>query len=196
VSQGFGFVAMTDELRGVPLGVAIAKLTGAGFEEDLESHGQLVAFAPIFPPLGGVRWLFRCPGLGKSPCPHRARILYRPLAVQIFACRHCFDLSYASRQRHRERFFEGFAKPWDRLERLSADLRSRSPYRRMRALSASASAVWRPMEVFTQGGSTKTILAATPRPVSRAELRRDPFTLERVLDRAFASTESISDVRG
>jgi hypothetical protein len=132
----------------------------------------------------------RCP-----VCTNRVRVLYRPYEKGLFACRHCHDLSYESRQRHRERFYEGFAKPWGRLERLAADLRSRSPSRRLRALSASGGGVLRPLEILAEGGSTKAILEATVCPVSRAQIRRDPHTIARIVGGLFSIGEGSDGAR-
>ena len=48
--------------------------------------------------LGGVRWWFICP-LSRNgvPCGRRVGILYRPPRADYYGCRHCYDLSYESR---------------------------------------------------------------------------------------------------
>lgn len=50
---------------------------------------------------GGVRWWFICP-LTKSgiPCRRRVGKLYLPPDGKYFGCRHCYDLTYTSSQKH------------------------------------------------------------------------------------------------
>ena len=48
---------------------------------------------------GGVRWYFRCAlqtGSGKM-CNRRVSKLYKPRGANYYGCRHCYNLSYASR---------------------------------------------------------------------------------------------------
>ena len=52
---------------------------------------------PVFlettqPQLGGLRWWFQCP-----LCRRRVQKLFLPRGARRFACRHCHQLSYASR---------------------------------------------------------------------------------------------------
>jgi hypothetical protein len=52
-----------------------------------------------FPQYGGMRWWFLCPLIVRRvACAHRVRKLYR--VGRYFGCRHCHDLTYASRQEH------------------------------------------------------------------------------------------------
>lgn len=56
-------------------------------------------------PWGGVRYWFLCPSRG---CGRRVSVLYLPPQGEIFACRHCYRLSYRSRQEgYRDRAFYG-----------------------------------------------------------------------------------------
>lgn len=52
--------------------------------------------------LGGVRWWFICP-LSKNGvyCGRRVGTLYLPPAGKYYGCRHCYDLSYESRNEPR-----------------------------------------------------------------------------------------------
>jgi len=52
--------------------------------------------------LGGVRWWFICP-LSKNGvhCGRRAGKLYCPPGSKYYGCRHCYDLSYESRNESR-----------------------------------------------------------------------------------------------
>ena len=45
---------------------------------------------------GGVRWWFACPSCGR-----RVGILYLPSGGRLFRCRHCYDLTYQSRNDNR-----------------------------------------------------------------------------------------------
>lgn len=56
-------------------------------------------------PWGGLRYWFTCPARG---CGRRVSVLYLPPQGEIFACRHCYRLSYRSRQEgYRDRAFYG-----------------------------------------------------------------------------------------
>ena len=46
-------------------------------------------------PWGGQRYWFICPAVG---CGRRVNVLYLPPRGEYFACRHCYRLSYRSRQ--------------------------------------------------------------------------------------------------
>lgn len=67
---------------------------------------------------GGVRHWFICP-LSKNgkACNRRCRILYLPHGGTYFGCRECYELTYESRQRHREQIYEHFEKPWQVLQK-------------------------------------------------------------------------------
>jgi hypothetical protein len=61
---------------------------------------------------GGKRWWFVCPlVVDDCKCQRRCRIMYLPPGAEYFGCRECHRLTYESRQRHRDRFYEGFEKP-------------------------------------------------------------------------------------
>jgi len=77
---------------------------------------------------GGKRWWYVCPLVvdGHS-CRRRCRIVYMPPGAEYFGCRECHRLTYESRQRHREKFYEGFEKPYKVAEALQEELsRARS----------------------------------------------------------------------
>ena len=77
---------------------------------------------------GGKRWWFICPLVvnGRS-CQRRCRIVYLPPEAEYFGCRECHRLTYESRQRHREKFYEGFEKPYKAAEAAQEELaRARS----------------------------------------------------------------------
>jgi len=61
---------------------------------------------------GGERWWYICPlTVNGRNCRRRCRIIYMPPGEEYFGCRKCYELSYESRQRHREKFYEDFARP-------------------------------------------------------------------------------------
>ena len=66
---------------------------------------------------GGKRWWFICPLVvnGRS-CLRRCRIVYMAPGAEYFGCRECHQLTYESRQRHREKFYEDFAKPMRKMD--------------------------------------------------------------------------------
>jgi len=66
---------------------------------------------------GGKRWWYVCPLIvnGRA-CRRRCRIVYMPPGSEYFGCRECHQLTYESRQRHREKFYEGFEKPYKAAE--------------------------------------------------------------------------------
>lgn len=72
---------------------------------------------------GGERWWFICPLIvdGRS-CRRRCRIVYMPPGAEYFGCRECHRLTYESRQRHREKFYEGFEKPYKTAEAAQEEL--------------------------------------------------------------------------
>jgi len=62
---------------------------------------------------GGVRWWFVCPlVVNGQACTRRCRIVYMPQGAEYFGCRECHQLTYESRQLHRDKFYEGFQKPY------------------------------------------------------------------------------------
>ena len=62
---------------------------------------------------GGKRWWYICPLVVNGiSCGRRCRIIYMPPGAKCFGCRECHQLTYESRQRHREAFYEGFEKPY------------------------------------------------------------------------------------
>ena len=196
---GFGFCVMNHgTVWEDPAGLVIAELTGAGFLDDLRDHGQLVRFTATEPNLGGWRWWFRCPIPQPDThfCSRRVRVLYKPRGERFFACRICHDLSYRSRQRHRHHFYEGFERPFKAIERLSADMRSRSPRRRFRALSVDAGQLLRTMEAFgaPRGSGANAISQGVPRAVPLTQLRSDPRAALRILERFEARALGTGDV--
>lgn len=77
---------------------------------------------------GGKRWWYICPlVLNGDPCHRRCRIVYLPPRSKYFGCRKCHQLTYESRQRHREKFYEEFEKPFKTMRAIDDKLaRTRS----------------------------------------------------------------------
>ena len=72
---------------------------------------------------GGKRWWFICPlVVNGRACQRRCRIVYMPPGAKYFGCRECHQLTYESRQRHREKFYEGFEKPYKAAEAAQKEL--------------------------------------------------------------------------
>ena len=100
-------------------------------------------------PFGGARPWFRCPlVVGGEPCGRRVRILYRPWGARYFGCRHCYGLSYRTRQLHRDRWYEGFERPLAAAQRLRRALDPRCAPRRLARALAAADAVIGHMEAL------------------------------------------------
>lgn len=59
----------------------------------LRDGPQRVGLTTTAPYFGGLRYWFRCPGLG---CSKRVAKLYLPPEATDFRCRQCHDLTYAS----------------------------------------------------------------------------------------------------
>lgn len=58
---------------------------------------------------GGYRWWFICPNIN---CGKRVEVLYRSPISKYYACRHCHNLTYRSRQDHRSLFDRLFRNPF------------------------------------------------------------------------------------
>jgi hypothetical protein len=73
---------------------------GTGKKTDFDYPVRLTT-SPL--PWGGYRFWFICPAAG---CHRRVSVLYLPPRGEYFACRHCYRLSYRSRQEgYRDRAF-------------------------------------------------------------------------------------------
>ena len=77
------------------------------------------------------RW-FSCPGLIDKPCGRQVNALYRPPGATLFACRHCFELTYSSVQKHDKRVDLAVRNPDYILQLL------RSPKKRHQLLGVAA----------------------------------------------------------
>lgn len=72
---------------------------------------------------GGQRWWFICPLVVNGQiCQRRCRIVYMSPGAEYFGCRECHRLTYESRQRHREKFYEGLEKPYKVAEAARKEL--------------------------------------------------------------------------
>jgi len=91
---------------------------------------------------GGVRWWFLCAlSRNGASCGRRVGTVYRPPRADYYGCRHCYDLSYESRNETRSGMFGAYGGVL-RTERQIEDLRSQikrwtwrgRPTRRVRRL--------------------------------------------------------------
>jgi len=84
---------------------------------------------------GGGRWWWQCPlVVDGRPCQRRCRILYRPPGASYFACRVCHQLTYRSRQRHRDLWYEGLSRAMELAAEIAAHPYPRSGWRAARRL--------------------------------------------------------------
>jgi hypothetical protein len=73
---------------------------GSGEPQSADYAVQLARTVPRF---GGLRWWFICPLTADGRlCGRRVGKLYLPPRASYFGCRHCYDLSYTSRQQSRQ----------------------------------------------------------------------------------------------
>ena len=85
---------------------------------------------------GGERWWFICPlKVDYRTCIRRCRILYLSRVSDYLGCRECCDLTYECRQKHRDRFYEGWGKYSLMIEEANEIIRkSRSFKKKWKAL--------------------------------------------------------------
>lgn len=77
-------------------------LTRDGVKEEVTEPIEVVTTRPHF---GGFRQWFLCPlTVNGKPCGRRAGKLHHPPGTKYFGCRHCYRLTYHSRQSHNKRF--------------------------------------------------------------------------------------------
>jgi hypothetical protein len=84
--------------------------------------------------LGGVRWWFICP-LSRNgvPCGRRVGTLYLSPGGKYYGCRHCYDLSYESRNEPRHRRFAYMGR-YMALDRQMEKLREKTNRRTYRGV--------------------------------------------------------------
>lgn len=96
------------------------KKNGTEEKQRFDYYVRLVATDCNF---GGKRWWFICPLIKNGvACGRRCSILYLPGNYKYFGCRNCYELTYESRQRHREDFYEHFEKPLSRIKKIEKEL--------------------------------------------------------------------------
>ena len=98
---------------------------------------------------GGKRWWYICPLIVNGlACRRRCRIVYMRPGSEYFGCRECHRLTYESRQRHREKFYEGFEKPRKTIETVEKRLaRTKSLEQKVKLLRKYAQAT-KKIELF------------------------------------------------
>jgi len=96
--------------------------------DEKKDYNYIIPVTPTPCHYGGERWWFVCPlVVNGHACRQRCRIIYIPTGAEYLGCRECYQLTYESRQRHREKFYEGFEKPYKAVEAAQLDLpRARS----------------------------------------------------------------------
>jgi hypothetical protein len=78
-----------------------------------------------YPNLGGKRWWFTCPlVVAGQPCRRRVGKLYLPPGGKYYGCRHCYELTYESAQKHDPRISVMLRNPVA-FERLCKDFWSK-----------------------------------------------------------------------
>ncbi len=82
--------------------------------------------------LGGVRWWFICPlSRNGAPCGRRVGTLYCPPGGKYYGCRHCYNLSYESRNEARHGRF-AYMNRYMTLDRRMEKLREQTNRRTYR----------------------------------------------------------------
>jgi hypothetical protein len=75
--------------------------TKTATKEALDYQIRLTVTRPRF---GGLRWWFICPlVVNGRPCGRRVGKLYLPPGGRYYGCRHCYQLTYRSAQKHDKR---------------------------------------------------------------------------------------------
>ena len=84
---------------------------------DQKAYDYIVSVTATLCNYGGKRWWFTCPLMVNGHgCQRRSRIIYMSPGAECFGCRECHRSTYESRQRHREKFYEDFEKPFKAVE--------------------------------------------------------------------------------
>jgi len=96
-----------------PIGLRLMYTTTDNETDEKKDYSYLIPIVSTRCNYGGRRWWFICPlVVNGRACQRRCRIIYMPPSAEYFGCRECYRLTYESRQRHREIFYEGFEKPY------------------------------------------------------------------------------------
>lgn len=100
-----GFIGSIDWSSGSKVSASTTMVDGLmvlrlDFVKNDESVSQDIVIEYSDMPKGGIRPWFRCPvAKNDVPCCRRVGRLYLPAWGRLFACRHCYELAYASQQR-------------------------------------------------------------------------------------------------
>lgn len=99
-----GSISFGTEKRGSMMAVRLIYTITNRATGGQQDYSYPVAMQTTHPYFGGVRWWFTCPlVVGGNPCSRRVGKLYLPPGGEYFGCRHCYDLSYRSRQEYDKR---------------------------------------------------------------------------------------------
>lgn len=100
---------------------------------------------------GGLRYWFICPLSYKGkPCGRRCRILYLADGSKYLGCRECHQLTYESRQLHRNHCYETLIRPMKEIEKLEKKLSRVRSLKKQERLLEKFSKMSRSVEKFKQ----------------------------------------------
>ena len=132
-----------------PIGVRFMYTIGSRNSEEKRDYNYVIPVVSTPCNFGGKRWWFRCPlVINNQFCQRRCRIVYMPPGAEYFGCRECYELSYESRQRHRERFYEGVEKPYMVVEAAQQKLAKTRSLEKKERLWRKLAHAHRAIEIF------------------------------------------------
>ncbi len=106
------------------IGIRFYYTTTDQYTGDRENFDYTVNLTSTPCHFGGRRWWFVCPLVTNGhACHRRCRIIYLPPGARYLGCRECHQLTYESRQKHRNQYYEGLIEPFEQIERLERRLR-------------------------------------------------------------------------
>ena len=115
---------MLVEAGGAPVGIRFLYMVSDNGSGEYRNFDYVVALESTACHYGGVRWWFVCPLVRDGRrCERRCGILYLPPRADFLGCRECYGLSYESRQRHRESYYEEVVRPDRKVKRVSEKLK-------------------------------------------------------------------------
>jgi hypothetical protein len=122
-----------------------------------KDYNYTISVVPTPCNYGGQRWWYRCPLIvnGRS-CERRCRIIYMPPDAEYFGCRECHQLTYESRQRHREAFYEGFEKPYMAAKAARESLSKAKSWEKKETLWQKIASAHAAIENFEKANNPKT----------------------------------------
>jgi len=138
VMASIGYTFEGNESNGFVLRLNYTHTDGNG---EVSSRNYPVSLDSTPCHFGGRRWWFICMLLADgTPCGRRCRILYMPYGTSYFGCRECYDLTYQSRQMHRNSVYEGLIKPYTALQEVKRNMPSARSQKAVEKLDRKADA--------------------------------------------------------